>query len=207
MEQLLNNIISGKKKISININFNINYIFKKSSDLNDDSCILIKKVDQNYYKYNISKSQYVNNIYSNLNKRLFLQKLYLNNKKHDKFINLNDIKDIREIFHNELYNNIFNIHDYKCCNCICLVLQFESTLDQLYNKLYSLKKSIDNVSIMLPKFIIRIYLEQLFFKNLYELNLTLGKDKYKLDLLEKIKNLLINNIKNKKSDKEKYIKV
>ena len=93
MEELLANIISGNQ-ISIDIDFNINYLFKSSSDINDDSCILIKKADQEYYKYDISSTSYgyLNRI-GNLNRRLFLQKLYLNNEQHDKFKNLCKIRD------------------------------------------------------------------------------------------------------------------
>jgi hypothetical protein len=88
------------------------------------------------------------------------------------------IKKLGSQFYNKRYNrywvheligesaNIFdlNIID-NCCNCVAIVLYYDTNIDtiklnKLFKYLYSMKKSLDNVSSILPDFIIRFYLDK-----------------------------------------------
>ena len=70
---------------------------------------------------------------------------------------------------------MFNLEEKNnCCNCIAIVLYAKNNIVNLYNYLYSMKKSLDNVSNKLNDFIVRFYLDESVFKTIYE-----EYDKYK----------------------------
>ena len=56
----------------------------------------------------------------------------------------------------------------NCCNCIAIVLYSTGDINRLYDYLYSMKKSLDNVSNKLEDFIVRFYLDKSIFSVIYE---------------------------------------
>ena len=68
----------------------------------------------------------------------------------------------------ELINYMFNLEEKNnCCNCIAIVLYAKNNIEKLYDYLYSIKKSLDNVSNILNDFIVRFYLDESVFKTIY----------------------------------------
>lgn len=68
----------------------------------------------------------------------------------------------------EMINKIFDLEKKsECCNCISIVLYSKNDIKNLYDYLYSMKKSLDNVSNNLKGFIVRFYLDVSVFKTIY----------------------------------------
>lgn len=68
----------------------------------------------------------------------------------------------------ERIHEIFDLAKKEnCCNCIAIVLYSNGNINSLYNYLYSMKKTLDNVSNELSDFIVRFYLDKSVFETIH----------------------------------------
>lgn len=108
-------------------------------DSEDLCCKSFKKADVNKYYVNIYNRDWVYNLLK-------------------ENININSAT-INEMFDLKLRTN--------CVNCVAIVLYSKNNIMDLYNYLYSMKKSLDNVYNALSGFVLRYYLDQSVFKTMY----------------------------------------
>ncbi len=74
------------------------------------------------------------------------------------------VKDIH--FKDRIYEALDLDRKDKCCNCVSFVLYSLGKIDKLFEYLYCLKKSLDNITNELPDFIARFYFDPSIFETI-----------------------------------------
>lgn len=142
--------------------------FKVSTDKNPinntESCKLVNSKKSNYYKHKYDPTNIINTIETN----------FKDNKYKDELIN-----NLKQTFDLEPRDN--------CCNCISISLYFLEDIVSGYLKyLSSIDRTIKNVAVCLPDYIVRVYMDGSVYNQINQINDELSQLQQEINDIEKI---------------------